>query len=166
MNRQKIEEIANTLSVDPQWAINTRLRFLRGEIKCLSGRLGELSRMVLGELDWVHLQLLGSVIKDVEKKQYGMKCQVNYLKNNTQPTSGISGHHIEQARNYPIEELLGETNRSHRYKCFFHEDEHPSASVKNNKLRCWVCSKSWNPIDLLMQRDGLSFMDAVKRLSA
>ena len=165
MHREKIEETANIFGVDPQWAINVRLRFLRGEIKYLSGRLGELGRMVLSELDWVHLQLLGGVIKDVEKKQYGLKCQVNYLKNNTQPTSGISGHHIEQARNYPIEDLLG-IELGRRILCPFHDDHHPSASVKNNKLRCFTCNKTWNSIDYLMEHDGLSFIDAVKRLSA
>lgn len=164
MNRQKIEETANIFGVDLQWAINARLRYLRSEIAWMTHRIGELDRMVLCELDWVHLQLLGGVIKDVEKKRYGLKCQINYLKYDTPPTSGISGYHIERARSYPMEELLG-VESGRRILCPFHDDHHPSASIKNNKLRCFVCNKTWNPIDYVMEKNGLSFPDAVRRLS-
>lgn len=165
MSKQKIEEMANIFGVDAQWAINTRLRYLRGEITWMTHRIGELDRMVLCELDWVHLQLLGGVIKDVEKKRYGLECQINYLKYDTQPTSGISGHHIEQAKNYPIGELLGIDSSTKRLRCPFHDDKHPSASIWKGKLHCFVCNKTWSSLDYLMEHDSLSFIDAVRRLS-
>jgi len=165
VNRQEIEKTANIFGVDPQWAMNARLTFLYQQLSDVQAYHHEINRKRSIVKDLVEIRLYSSIIDKLEKKSRGLQYNIDYLKNNKQSTSGVSDDQIQRARDYPIEELLGEVNRSRRYKCFFHEDEHPSASIKNNKLRCWVCSKSWNPIDLLIERDGLTFIDAVKFLA-
>lgn len=70
---------------------------------------------------------------------------------------------IRRAREYPFENLL-EVNRNHMALCFFRSDKNPSFSIKNNFGYCFSCQWKGNTIDFLMERDGLSFPEAVKRL--
>ena len=80
------------------------------------------------------------------------------------PKTGVTKEAIERAREYPVEQLL-ETSGKKIVRCPFHDDTHPSASIKWNRLHCFVCDKSWGPIDLLMEKEGLSFVEAVGRLT-
>lgn len=89
-------------------------------------------------------------------------------KQNFKPTTGdITPDMIEQARQYPIEDLI-QFDRQHKAVAFCHEDNHPSLSWHRakNRATCFPCGKSFNPIDVLIQRDGITFPDAVKRLVA
>ena len=45
-------------------------------------------------------------------------------------------------------------------------DKNPSAyhGTKTNRLVCPVCNKTWSALDILMQRDGINFKDAVLML--
>jgi molybdenum cofactor biosynthesis enzyme MoaA len=77
---------------------------------------------------------------------------------------GITDRQIDAAREYPIESVV-EFVRGVSL-AFCHNDTRPSLSHdrKNNKARCFVCNKSFSAIDVLMERDGMSFIDAVKKL--
>ena len=78
---------------------------------------------------------------------------------------GIDDEMIQRAREYPITSLV-EFNRG-KALCFMHPDKAPSLSYhgKTNTARCFVCDKSVNSLDVLILRDGYSFIDAVKTLS-
>jgi hypothetical protein len=80
------------------------------------------------------------------------------------PKTGVTKEAIERAREYPVEQLL-ETSGKKIVRCPFHDDKHPSASIKWNRLHCFVCDKTWGPIDLVMEKEGLSFIEAVERLT-
>ena len=74
----------------------------------------------------------------------------------------ISKEMIQAAQDYPFEEL-------HEFKrnfalCPFHEDKTPSMSLKNNRAKCWSCNKSWDTIQFVMDKDGMTFKEAVLRL--
>jgi len=77
---------------------------------------------------------------------------------------GITDEMIQRARDYPITELI-EFKRGTAL-AFCHDDHSPSLRLwkSGNKATCYPCAKSFNPIDILMERDGLSFIDAVKCL--
>ena len=81
-------------------------------------------------------------------------------------TGTITAEMIEAAKRVPVEDLV----EFHRGKAlaFCHEDKYPSLSLyqAKNFCRCFVCSKSFNPIDILIHRDNYSFIDAVRRLAA
>lgn len=70
---------------------------------------------------------------------------------------------IERAKQHPIENLI-EVNRQGFTKCFGHSDKKPSAYCKKNFMFCFVCNKSWDTIAVLMERDSLTFKDAVNKL--
>jgi len=78
--------------------------------------------------------------------------------------TGITKEMIERAREYPIDQLL-ETGGKKIVHCPFHDNRDPSGSIKWNRLHCFVCDKTWGPIDLAMERDGLSFVEALERLT-
>lgn len=76
----------------------------------------------------------------------------------------ITDADIENARAYPIH-LLIDFNHG-RATAFCHDDRSPSLHhwKKGNKARCFVCDKTYNPIDVLMERDKMSFPEAVRSL--
>lgn len=75
----------------------------------------------------------------------------------------ITPEMIERARSYPINQLM-EINKQGFTKCFNHNDKKPSAYCKKNFSHCFVCRRSWDTIAVLMERDGMSFKDAVNKL--
>lgn len=75
----------------------------------------------------------------------------------------ITDADIQRAKDHPIENLI-EVKKG-KCLCPFHNDRNPSASVKNNKLRCWSqCNKSFDTIEVYKRLHGCSFIDAVKAL--
>ncbi len=76
----------------------------------------------------------------------------------------ITDEMIIRAREYPLEDLI-EVNSAGFAICPFHPDHKPSLYIKNGFFYCFVCGKSGNAIDLVMARDNLTFVEAVKRLS-
>ena len=69
----------------------------------------------------------------------------------------------ELIKKYPIENIL-EINRAGFTKCFNHNDSKPSAYTKGNFLYCFVCSRSWDTIAILTDRDNYKFNEAVLKL--
>ena len=71
---------------------------------------------------------------------------------------------IQQAREYPIDQLID--FRKGRAYAWCHDDRNPSLTHnrKHNRAHCFACAKSFNPIDVLMNRDGRRFDEAVKEL--
>lgn len=84
---------------------------------------------------------------------------VGELQNKTSITDSM----IERARQYPLDRLL-EVNRAGFARCIWHTDTHPSMFCKKNFAHCFSCSKSGDTIKVLMDRDGLTFREAVMRL--
>jgi hypothetical protein len=75
----------------------------------------------------------------------------------------IPEEEIERARNYPMESLVGEM-RNNRIQCPFHQGEDRNMVVKDGWVYCFVCHESADTIKWVMTQEGLSFVDAVKRL--
>ncbi len=77
----------------------------------------------------------------------------------------ITEEDIARAREYPITQLI-EFNKFGKAHAFCHEDKNPSLSYwkAGNKCRCFVCNITFDPIAVLMERDSMNFIDAVKKL--
>lgn len=85
--------------------------------------------------------------------------------------SGFSETQVEQARNYPIKDILesrGYRVRNNFCNCPFHDDKNPSFYIKRRNgeefAYCFGCGWKGNSIDLLMALEGKSFKDAVIQL--
>ena len=78
----------------------------------------------------------------------------------------ITDEQIERARQYPVSQLID--FQKGKYSAWCHEDKNPSMYLapRINKAVCPVCNKYFSSIDILMERDGLTFTEAVKNLAA
>ena len=53
-----------------------------------------------------------------------------------------------------------------KYLCPFHTEKTPSASIKNNRLKCFgACGKSWSVIDFVMDYENVNFNEACNLIS-
>lgn len=78
----------------------------------------------------------------------------------------ISPGTIEMAKSVSITTVI-DFSRNGKAYAFCHEDKRPSLchANKTNTAWCPVCDKRFNPIEVLMQRDGMGFVDAVRALT-
>jgi hypothetical protein len=77
--------------------------------------------------------------------------------------SDITNEMIRRAKDFPFESLMEFKNKM--AFCPFHEDKkHPSMSLRANKVHCFSCNQTWDTIDFLIKKEGLTFPEAVKRL--
>lgn len=86
-------------------------------------------------------------------------------------TGAISESDIEAARNTDIVQVVSQkvelrkTNGAYFGKCPFHNEDTASFYIKNNFYHCFGCGESGDTIKFLMKTEGISFIDAVKRLA-
>lgn len=52
-----------------------------------------------------------------------------------------------------------------RALCPFHDDRHPSASVKNGRFHCYVCGLHLDVFGFVQQMEGCGFREAMERLN-
>ena len=79
--------------------------------------------------------------------------------------SRITDEMIEEARNYPIENIV-EVDHKGWATCVFHSpDVNPSMYCKNGYAYCFSCQESSDPIKLYMQVNNCEFIEAVKNLT-
>jgi len=144
------------------WAIERRLVYLNQCVVEIGDRIERLmlKKMVCGEGAEVSIlnALINGCLKEQKKLNWEMQALISKKQNN-----GITPDTIERAKSYDFRDLLVVPEKGN-IKCPFHEDKHPSASLKNNKLHCFSCNKTWNPIDYVMEKEGLNFKEAVLRL--
>lgn len=76
--------------------------------------------------------------------------------------SGISQEDIDHARTVDVR-VLFDTARD-KVLCPFHNDHHPSATVKGGFFHCFTCNTTHDAIGICMNRDGMTFKQAVEFL--
>ena len=104
------------------------------------------------------LERLRNAKTEVEKQE-----RLTHYKLFTNRLQSLPPEQIERAKNYPIKDLLN-TNKSIT-NCPFHDDRTASLNIKNNFYHCHGCNISGDTIDFLMKRDGLTFKEAVMKLT-
>lgn len=80
--------------------------------------------------------------------------------------NSITEEMIMNAKDTDIREVVA-FNRAKQAKAWCHEDKQPSLYYgdRTNRAICPVCNKTFNAIDVLMTRDGYSFIEAVRALN-
>lgn len=70
--------------------------------------------------------------------------------------------HLMELSIEPVAEKLGIYIHQHKAHCFMHDDHKPSLmfSVAKNMFFCFVCGKGGGPIQLVMEHEGCSFLEA------
>lgn len=72
---------------------------------------------------------------------------------------------VEKARNIPISSIYNFNFKGKNVSCPWHEDKHPSASIKFNHLVCFQCGAKDDTISLWMKINGVRFKEAVEALN-
>jgi len=159
--RQGIK-IAEDFGLSIQYSINARRRFLVDELELLDLEIAFYDDYE-GTPDNEYFSL--RQYSFLSEKRAKVKQELGAIKNVTIRKPGITDEMIEQARNYPIEKLVEFTRGKARAFC--HEDKNPSAyhATRVNRLNCPVCDKSFDPIGILTERDGMSFKEALTTLT-
>jgi hypothetical protein len=86
------------------------------------------------------------------------------------PKQPITEHDIQNAKQYPIEDLIGrdielrKINGRYYANCPFHSEDTPSFYIRNNFYYCFGCGASGDTIKWLQEYRGMGFIDAVKHL--
>jgi hypothetical protein len=164
VRKQTISKIAELKQeVDQEWAKDRFTEYLKSEMTDLI--LETWSYMAKYELfeeaNCVEMQVItGGLITDNLRKLKRLQGRVIALRKGID--NSISKEMIQTAQDYPFEELY-EFKRNYAL-CPFHEDKTPSMSLKNNRVKCWSCNKSWDTIQFVMDKEGMTFKEAVLRL--
>ena len=104
------------------------------------------------------LERLRNAKTEIEKQE-----RLTHYKLFTNRLQSLPPEQIERARNYPLKDLVG-TNKNIA-QCPFHDDRTASMNIKNNYYHCHACNLTGDTIDFLMRRDGLTFKEAVLKLT-
>lgn len=155
----KTFRMAAQMDVNRFWAANCRIKFL-GE------RIADLQTFVASNtLNPLSLGVALIWIEGCKKEIVYLEEKKVLIRKKPEALMRLTDDQIQIANNYPIESLIDFNNGKATAWC--HSDKTPSLTIwkKGNKAKCWVCDKFFSPIDVLMQRDGLNFVDAVKFLN-
>lgn len=79
----------------------------------------------------------------------------------------INDNQIQQARDFPVEDLMETKKIRKMWCCPFHEEKTPSFHIyKENSWHCFGCQAHGNnAIDFVMQKEKMGFVAAVKFLT-
>lgn len=83
----------------------------------------------------------------------------------TSTKGNITDEMLEIAKQYPIDKLI--EFQGGKALCFNHQEKTPSMTIFKNKAHCHgACGRSWSVIDVCMERDDMTFVEAVKYLNS
>lgn len=78
--------------------------------------------------------------------------------------SRVMPKHIEMAKQFPLQNFI-KTNRIGVALCPFHSEKTPSFKINNdNTWHCFGCGLHGDVIDFVMRKNGLNFLETVKKL--
>lgn len=81
-------------------------------------------------------------------------------------TNSLTDDQIQEAREFPLEDILETKRIRNMWCCPFHEEDTPSFHIyKNNSWHCFGCqAHGSNAVDYVIKKNNLGFVEAVKFL--
>jgi len=162
-----IDNIFEFVKENEEFARERRIEYLENLIVELSKKIEKeleyQQRMIDNDVPFWFRSLSNDRLKKMIKEYKKLKISLYFLKNNKNQ-NGITPEMIVRAREYPINNLI-DVGKNMMALCLFHSDNKPSMYVKNNFYYCFGCGASGDVIDLAMKLWGISFPEAVKKLS-
>ena len=61
--------------------------------------------------------------------------------------------------------LYGSPLQNGRAMCPFHQDRHPSLTIKNERWRCWACGERGDAIDFVARLNGFGVQEAMETIN-
>lgn len=167
------EEYLNSLALEDKYTHPPGVWLLAQAFSCNRNEIASIRTVLAKELDfykpWLRKHPFNRCFMAVDPRTAAINAIDKFL-NFTKQTDGMTDNgnitqaDIERAKLVPIESLFSFKRKGKKVFCPFHDDRHPSASIKDNKLRCFVCNTTLDTIELTRKLHGLSFVEAVRRL--
>lgn len=154
-------KIGEEMNLTPQYVCNARRRYLTEELELLDLEVafyddyeGDVASEYFSLCQYSELTL----------KRAKIKSELRTIKQVTFKKPGLTDEMIERARDYPVSQLID--FKHGKAIAFCHEDKNPSMfhGTRTNTAQCPVCAKSFDSIEILRERDGMSFKEAVTNL--
>jgi len=138
---------AEIFGISRRAAARMRIRFLLEDIEIYEKTGGDIEKIWIDEAFDEIFYLFKHLPRTMENK------------------NKINDYDIAMAKEYPIENLI-QFDRNGNALAWCHEDKKPSLKLwrKKNRAKCWHCNLTFDPIAVLMERDNLNFIEAVKML--
>lgn len=142
------------------------------ELRELNQTLDEVFRAKAnGGEQWVFELHSEDINKQIQQHTLSVKKFQRLLDINQGKKLPPSKFDVDVLRQIPISNILGPPVRSSGgrgyYRCIFHEDKTPSlvTYLNNNSWHCFSCQRGSSVIDLVMQKEEVSFVEALKILN-
>jgi len=164
MDYQSIKKQAHENRVPVGWAIQQREMYCQAQIKYYRDfiRAEHESKAVSHLEHRLRAKHIEHYIKEIKFWAWELtKLNPDWNKDGKH----INRETIAQAKAYPIENILQQQARNNQVRCPWHEDDHPSATIKGNFLWCFVCNRGADTIELMMNLHGMTFKEAVLDLA-
>ncbi len=158
MNLSRMAEITGLTLAESR---TYRIEYLRRHVK----ELAENAVWLADDDGALSVPFCQSVFEQLYLEARELRYQITAAKGAQAPGT-FTDEMIRQARSYPIDRLI-EFNQHGQALAFCHADNHPSLTwhKAKNRATCFPCGKTYNALDVLIQRDGYSFRAAVKQLT-
>lgn len=149
-----IEQSAEEMGVTLNYAIGARRAFLWKELDFWLDVETDVTTW-----DVLCKPMVWKVIDDLTKLQVDV-----FWKNKPQSRNEVTPEMKQRAKAHPVTNLI--QFEKGKALAFCHTDKTPSLTyyAKKNLATCFVCNKRFDPIDVLMLRDGYTFHDAIRAL--
>lgn len=153
MKSQKAFTAAHQMGIHPKAAASMRIRYLKQSLEPLLNAYADKGHPIV--FHWI-VELFEEIAW--VKKRANRRISVN-------KKNGITDSMIEDARQSDVREVVD--FRRGKAVAWCHEDKNPSLYYANriNRAVCPVCDKKFSALDVLIERDGMSFIDAVRSLA-
>ena len=153
---------AKDMEIPRQYAVMCRQRYI-------TARQEEIDNLLMLLATWHGLDDVNAALVDPEVCALLIeKCRLieeaHYMKTKMNRIPAITDDMVEQARQVPIDQVI-EFHHG-KAKAFCHDDNNPSLfhATRTNRAICPVCDRGFDTIGVLMHRDGMTFIDAVRSL--
>ena len=152
---------AEEFGISDKEAMSIRLRYLKQELSNIAEHKVLLTKLISGAND-KEMAFISDCIKHSLKDEAKIRKTIFAVKNHTYGKGEITSEMIEQARNYPIRNLIKSSKGL--ALCVNHGEKNPSMNTKNNFAYCHACGWHGDTIEMYMKINRCNFKDAVKSL--
>lgn len=151
--RRRLKDRLKSFAIQKDWVVNDTKR-------SISISTEQWHSEIVTEGAKRHIEELERCIRHVTRMLDHLK-SLEHPEHVTKDT--ITPSMIEHAREYPLSSIV-DVNRAGFAKCIWHNDTHASMYCKKNFAHCFACGKTGDVIDVIREKEGLSFPDAIRRL--
>ena len=156
---------AAEFGVDPRWAKERRMTWLKGWIETLRDLIQrdtiDLARARKSGDDF-EIALIELCTKDRQEKLGRMEREFRTLRNPPLNVA-VTESEIQAAKDYPLEKYL-DVARGHRIICPWHKGSSATMLIKGYSY-CFTCNQNADTLKFVMFTEGLDFVSAVRHIN-